>query len=69
METLMEFKVERTAKGSPMAVLYDGVKVVAKFYLSPDHKKFRIVLPELVQSDQVVVRTAEKIVDFTRVAA
>jgi len=47
-------------------IVLDGDAVVAKLYFSPEGDKLRVVLAELENFAQVVIRPELKIVDFTR---
>lgn len=61
-----------TKSGEAYVALYDGPeddRLILKAYPSPDGRYVRVVLPELANYAQTLIRPEKRIVDFERDAA
>ena len=61
-------KITTRAEGNFVYICEDDVQIL-KAYISADHKKLRVFLPELVDFTQTRIRPDVHIVDFDRESA
>lgn len=62
----MEWSRENTKIETPCALLKENDKLICKAYLSPDLKFLRLVLPEMINIEQVDIDLEHKLIDFKR---
>lgn len=58
--------VSETRNGAASVELRDGDKVVLKAYASPDERRIRVVLPELIGYKQTLIDAESHFLEFSR---